>query len=75
METADRRSALGPSAVAVPGNLAAWCGMHARWGVAPFADVIDPAIRLAARGFAVTPYLEGAIAESATDLALSLIHI
>ncbi|MGR3570714.1 gamma-glutamyltransferase [Brevirhabdus sp.] len=69
METLGRRSALGPSAVAVPGNLAAWCGMHARWGVAPFADVIEPAIRLAARGFAVTPYLEGAIAESAADLA------
>lgn len=69
MDTKDRRSALGPSAVAVPGNLAAWCDMHARWGKLPFADVIDPAIRLAERGFVVTPYLEGAISEAAEDLA------
>lgn len=69
METRDRRSALGPSAVAVPGNLAAWCDMHVRWGKLPFADVIDPAIRLAERGFIVTPYLEGAISEAAQDLA------
>ncbi|MEP3275582.1 MAG: gamma-glutamyltransferase [Stappiaceae bacterium] len=69
METRDRRSALGPSAVAVPGNLATWCEMHDRWGVLPFADVIDPAIRLAERGFIVTPYLEGAISETAEDLS------
>jgi len=69
METVGRRSELGPSAVAVPGNLAAWCEMHRRWGKLPFADVIDPAIRLAERGFLVTPYLEGAIAEGAADLA------
>lgn len=69
MDTRNRRSALGPSAVAVPGNLAAWCDMHDRWGRLPFADVIDPAIRLADRGFVVTPYLEGAIFEAAEDLA------
>lgn len=69
METKDRRSEIGPSAVAVPGNLAAWCEMHARWGRLPFADVIAPAIRLAERGFVVTPYLEGAIREAANDLA------
>ncbi|UMA66739.1 gamma-glutamyltransferase (plasmid) [Roseivivax marinus] len=69
IDTKDRRSALGPSAVAVPGNLAAWCDMHDRFGKLPFADVIDPAIRLAARGFEVTPYLEGAISEAAEDLS------
>ena len=69
METKDRRSELGPSAVAVPGNLAAWCEMHRRWGRLAFADVIDPAIRLAERGFLVTHYLEGAIREAAADLA------
>ncbi len=69
METRDRRSELGPSAVAVPGNLGAWCEMHRRWGRLPFADVIDPAIRLAERGFLVTHYLEGAIREAAADLA------
>ena len=69
METTDRRSELGPSAVAVPGNLAAWCEMHRGWGRLAFADVIDPAIRLAERGFLVTHYLEGAIREAAADLA------
>ena len=69
METKDRRSELGPSAVAVPGNLAAWCEMQRRWGRLPFADVIAPAIRLAERGFLVTPYLEGAISEAAEDLS------
>ncbi|WP_299841589.1 gamma-glutamyltransferase [uncultured Jannaschia sp.] len=68
METVGRRSALGPSAVAVPGNLAAWCGMQERFGKLSFADVIAPAIRLAERGFTVTPYLEGAIEEAAADL-------
>ena len=69
METKNRRSELGPSAVAVPGNLAAWCAMHERWGRLPFSDVIDPAIRVAERGFQVTHYLEGAIGEAAADLA------
>ena len=69
METVDRRSELGPSAVAVPGNLAVWCDMHDRFGRLPFADVVDPALRLAGRGFVATPYLEGAIREAAEDLA------
>lgn len=70
METVGRRSELGASAVAVPGNLAAWCEMHGRWGKLPFADVLAPAIALAERGFLATPYLEGAITEAAADLAL-----
>jgi len=69
METIGRRSAIGPTAVAVPGNLAAWCAMHADHGALPFADVIAPAIKLASRGFAITPYLSGAIHEAAEDLA------
>lgn len=69
METVDRRSALGPSAVAVPGNLATWCQMQADHGALPFADVIAPAIKLAERGFAITAYLSGAISEAASDLS------
>ncbi len=69
MDSVGRRSELGATAVAVPGNLAAWCDMHTRFGRLPFADVIAPAIRLAEAGFAVTPYLEGAIGEAAADLA------
>ncbi|PZX17171.1 gamma-glutamyltranspeptidase/glutathione hydrolase [Palleronia aestuarii] len=69
METVGQRSKLGPTAVAVPGNLAAWCGMQERFGKLPFADVIAPAIGLARRGFAVTHYLAGAIGEAASDFA------
>lgn len=69
METVGQRSALGPTAVAVPGNLAAWCRMQADHGALPFSDVIAPAIKLAERGFVITPYLSGAISEAAEDLS------
>lgn len=69
MEAKGRRNLVGPTSVAVPGNLSGWCGMHARFGRLPLGDVVAPAIRLAKRGFAVTPYLSGAIAEHAADLA------
>ncbi|MCE7028888.1 gamma-glutamyltransferase [Jiella avicenniae] len=69
METKDRRSALGPSAVAAPGNLAGWCDAHRRFGRLPLADVVAPAIRIAERGFAITHYLAGAIGEHAADLS------
>jgi gamma-glutamyltranspeptidase/glutathione hydrolase len=68
METVGRRSALGPTAVATPGNLLGWEEAHRRFGRLPFADLVEPAIRLAARGFAVTHYLSGAIGECAEDL-------
>lgn len=69
METAGRRNLLGPSSVAVPGNLAGWCSLHSEHGKLPFADVIAPAIRLAAGGFRVTPYLTGTIERHAEDMA------
>lgn len=67
-ETKGARNSLGAEAVAVPGNLAAWAEASARFGRLPFADLLAPAIRYAERGFAVTPYLSGCIAEVATDL-------
>ncbi|MGV8937354.1 MAG: gamma-glutamyltransferase [Allorhizobium sp.] len=70
MEAKGRRNMIGASSVAVPGNLAGWCDMQARYGKLPFADVVEPAIRLATRGFAVTHYLSGAIAEAAGELSL-----
>ncbi|MFD1882881.1 gamma-glutamyltransferase [Paracoccus pacificus] len=69
METVGRRNTIGPSAVAVPGNLRGWCMMQAEYGRLPFADVIDPAIRIAARGFTASHYLNGAVREHAGDLA------
>lgn len=68
METEGRRNRVGPSAVAVPGNLRGWFTMQRQYGRLPWADVVEPAIRAAARGFAVSPYLHGAIREHEADL-------
>ena len=68
MEVRDRRNSVGPSAVAVPGNLRGWCLMHECYGRLPFADVVEPAIRAAARGFTVSHYLNGALREHGADL-------
>jgi gamma-glutamyltranspeptidase/glutathione hydrolase len=53
----------------VPGNLAAWCELLARHGRLALADVVEPAIRHATRGFAATPYLADCVADCAADLS------
>lgn len=68
METEGRRNMVGPSAVAVPANLRGWFLMQRRHGRLAWADVVEPAIRAAARGFTVSPYLHGAIREHRDDL-------
>lgn len=65
----DRENVVGPKAVAVPGALAGWCEALARFGTLPLADVLQPAIALAERGFVVTPYLSNCIADNVADLA------
>ena len=69
MNALGRKNALGPTAVAVTGTLKAWCETLARFGTFPLADVLEPAIRHAARGFRATPYLHECVSESAADLA------
>ena len=68
-EATGRANIVGPLSVAVPGNLRAWCETLSRFGSMPLADVMAPAIRHAARGFGVTPYLAECINEAAHDLA------
>jgi len=68
-ESVGRSNAVGALAVAVPGALPAWSHTLATYGSWPLADVMEPAIRLAARGFAVTSYLGDAIGDAAADLA------
>src|SRR5512139_107648 len=58
----------GPKAVAVPGSLKAWCETLRRFGTMSLADVMQPAIKHAARGFATTPYLHECISESAVEM-------
>ena len=60
---------VGPKSVAAPGSLRAWCLALERFGTMGLADVMQPAIRHATRGFAVTPYLADCIKDAAPDLA------
>lgn len=70
LDALGRRNSLGRSAVATPGNLMAWCQLLSRHGRLSLADVTEPAMRHAARGFAATPYLADCVADCAADLAL-----
>jgi len=69
MEAEGRENSVGLRAVGVPGTLAAWCEMLARFGALDLAIVMAPAIRHAEHGFHVTGYLSECIAETASDLA------
>ena len=46
----------GAQSVAVPGNLAGWCELAARYGRKPLADIFAPAIELAERGFGLSEF-------------------
>ncbi len=66
-QTLDRENEVGPKSVAAPGSLLAWCMALEQFGTMPLADVIEPAIRHASRGFRVTPYLHDCITTAAVD--------
>lgn len=68
-DTRDRENVVGAKAVAVPGALKGWCEALARFGTLTLAEVLQPAIGLAERGFVVTPYLSNCITDNAGDLA------
>jgi gamma-glutamyltranspeptidase/glutathione hydrolase len=67
-DTTGRANLVGGRAVAVPGALAAWCKALAEHGTISVADAVEPAIRLADRGFTVTPYLVDCVRDTADDL-------
>ena len=69
METEGRANAVGPKAVAMGGTLQAWCETLARFGTFSLADVTEPAIRHASRGYRVTPFLCECAADVAADMA------
>ncbi len=70
LETEGRENAVGPKAIATPGSLMAWCEILDRFGNLSLADVMEPAIRHASRGFTVTPYLSECIDEALPDIVL-----
>ena len=63
-----RDNLVGPKSVATPGSLLAWCLALGRYGTMSLADVMQPAIRHASRGFVVTPYLSDCIVGASPDL-------
>jgi gamma-glutamyltranspeptidase/glutathione hydrolase len=69
MDAIGRKNAVGPTAVATPGNLMGWCEALERFGTFALADVMEPAIRHASRGFRVTPYLHECVSDCAADMA------
>lgn len=45
----------GVDAITVPGVVAGWAALHERYGKLPFAALMEPAIEIAERGYAVPP--------------------
>src|ERR1700737_1556656 len=78
-DTVDNGNLNGPKAVAVPGSLKAWCETQQRFGTMSLADVMQPAIKHASRGFAATPYLHECIVDAAREMrkdkAISAIYL
>jgi gamma-glutamyltranspeptidase/glutathione hydrolase len=78
-DTVDDENLNGPKAVATPGSLKAWCETLHRFGTMSLADVMQPAIKHASRGYAATPYLHECITDSAkemlNDRAISAIYL
>jgi gamma-glutamyltranspeptidase/glutathione hydrolase len=69
----------GPKAVAVPGSLKAWCETLRKFGTMPLAEIMQPAIKHASRGFLATPYLHECITDGAQEMlkdkAISAIYL
>jgi len=53
-----KRPERGWDTVTVPGAVAAWVELSEKFGKLPFADLLEPAIDLAARGYLVSPIVQ-----------------
>jgi len=56
-------SSIGYLSIGVPGNLKAWTEALAEWGTMSLSEVMEPAIRFAARGFKASAYLHDMIVQ------------
>ena len=61
LKSADDASSIGYLSIGVPGNLKAWTEALETWGKLSLAEVMEPAIRFATRGFKASGYLHEAI--------------
>lgn len=61
----------GFDTVTVPGAVASWVSLSERFGKLPFADLMEPAIEIAERGYLMPPVVQGKWA-AATDELKSL---
>jgi gamma-glutamyltranspeptidase/glutathione hydrolase len=52
----------------VPGVIAGWAALHERFGKLPFEDLMEPAIEIAERGYAVPPVVAHKWAAAVPDL-------
>ncbi|MBS0528875.1 MAG: gamma-glutamyltransferase, partial [Proteobacteria bacterium] len=64
-DTVGDENLIGAKAVAVPGSLKAWCETLRAYGTMSLADVLQPAIKHASRGYLATPYLHECISDVA----------
>ena len=67
-DTVGDENLIGPKSVGAPGSLKAWCETLRRFGTMSLADVMQPAIKHAARGYAATPYLHECITDCAAAM-------
>uniref|UniRef100_A0A1B0CWE2 Gamma-glutamyltransferase n=1 Tax=Lutzomyia longipalpis TaxID=7200 RepID=A0A1B0CWE2_LUTLO len=58
----------GGLAIAVPGELRGYWEVHQKYGVLPWADLIQPTIELCRQGHLVSPYLENILRGRATRI-------
>src|SRR5262249_11830936 len=63
------RSVTGHLAAGVPGSVAGLWALHQKFGTKPWADLVNPAIVLAERGFSVDADFSSAIADEAKRLS------
>ena len=64
----DRSSQRGPWSTGIPGEVAGLGALHARGGLLPWSEVVEPARALAADGFPVSPKLGMALEYLAPDV-------
>jgi gamma-glutamyltranspeptidase/glutathione hydrolase len=61
---AEHMPVFGPDTVTVPGAIAGWFDLLAKWGTREFGELAQTALRFARDGFEVTPFGAGAIGEA-----------